>query len=353
MKKKKKKNIPAIIAIISIMVLLIGVAIYLEHRLTQKELIRQAQKVSVPIVPIKLLTIKGCLFDLGIQKRDARIKGYTITVSSSKRLSKKEIQDAFYKFKKQGADVHVRDNEYVSIDTDKTSWHILFNYPKRRAPRIAIIVDDMGLNMDVAKELGEIDADLTFAVMPMRPYSKEVATYLHNIGKEIMLHLPMEGSNDKDPGAGAIYKNMSPAEVRSILLKDISSVPYISGVNNHMGSQVTPDRTIMLTIAKELKKKRLFYVDSLTTNKSVCKEVAKKLDLPFASRDVFLDNLDSYAYICDQLDKLVTIGEKYSYGIGTCHPHPTTIAVLKKEIPRLKKQGVVIKPISTFVRIRK
>lgn len=347
--KKKKKNIPVILAIISIMVLLIGVAIYLEHRLTQKELIRQGRKVSAPIVPIKLLTIKGCLFDLDIQQKDTRIKGHTITVSSSKKLSEKEIRDVFYKFKKQGADVHVKDNKYVSIDTDKTSWHILFSYPKRRAPRIAIIVDDMGLNMDVAKELGEIDADLTFSILPMRPYSKEVATYLHNIGKEIMLHLPMEGSNDKDPGAGALYKNMSPAVVRSILLKDISSVPYISGVNNHMGSKVTPDKTIMTTIARELKKKRFFYIDSLTTNKSVCKEVAKTAGLPFASRDVFLDNVDSYAYICDQLDKLVTIGEKCSYGIGTCHPHPTTIAVLKKEIPRLKKQGVVIEPVSILV----
>ncbi|MEA3224177.1 MAG: divergent polysaccharide deacetylase family protein [Thermodesulfobacteriota bacterium] len=346
---KKKKNISVILAILSIMVLLTGVAIYLEYRLTQKELIRQAQKVSAPIVPIKLSTIKGCLFDLNIQKKDARIKGHTITVSSPRKLSEKEIRNVFYKFKKQGADVHIKNNKYVSIGTDKTSWRILFKYPKRRASRIAIIVDDMGLNMDVAKELGKIDADITFAIMPMRPYSKEVATYLHNIGKEIILHLPMEGSNDKDPGAGALYKNMSPAEVRSILLKDISSVPYISGVNNHMGSEVTPDKAIMTTIAKELKKKRLYYVDSLTTNKSVCKEVAKKVDLPFASRDVFLDNVDSYAYIRDQLDKLVTIGEKCSCGIGTCHPHPTTIAVLKREIPRLKEQGVVIEPISIFV----
>ncbi|MCD6569691.1 MAG: divergent polysaccharide deacetylase family protein [Deltaproteobacteria bacterium] len=346
--RKKKNHTSIIITIISIMVLLIGVAIYLEHRIPRKEE-RIAPIPPSPKIAAKLLIIKGCLFDLGIHRENTEIKGHTITVTSSKRLATKEIQNAFYRLKKEGADINIKGNKYVSINIDKTLWHIIFKYIKKRISRIAIIVDDIGLDMDAAKELGAIDANITFSVLPMRPYSKKSATYLHNAGKEIMLHLPMEGSNDKDPGVGAIYKNMGPAEIRSILRKDISSVPYISGVNNHMGSKVTQDKAIMRVITKELKKRRLFYVDSLTTNKSVCKDVAKEVGLSFTSRDVFLDNVDSYAYIHNQLNKLVSIGERCPYAIGVCHPHPTTIAVLKKEIPRLKKQGVVIMPISTFV----
>ena len=228
-------------------------------------------------------------------------------------------------------------------------WVVFFTYPSPPQARMAIIVDDMGLDLNIAKKLAALDADLTFSIMPLRPYTKETARYLHAKGKEVMLHLPMEG-NGKNPGPGTIYLGMSPAEVRAILHEDLRSVPYIQGVNNHMGSKVTADRTIMTLVQRELKGKDLFFIDSLTTNRSVCGEVATQVGIRFNARDVFLDNTQSADYIKGQLMKLVAVARRYPEAIGICHPHPVTIAVLQEELPRLQREGLVIVRVSTFTR---
>ncbi len=331
------------------MLLLIGASIYLKDLLIP-------QKLKPQIIPefVYALAIKGCLFDLGIHQSDVKVDNSNITVTSSKRFTQDEILEAFKKLGNLGATVQVEGNEKVHIYTDRTKWHILFKYPPpvkyppKRISHIAIIIDDMGQNMDAARELGNIAADLTFSILPEMSYSKESAIYLHKKGKEVLLHLPLEGRDGKNPGPGAIYSKMTLSEIRILLVNHLSNVPYISGVNNHMGSVITQDKTIMTIIAKELKQRNMFYIDSLTTNKSICKKVAEELDIPFASRDIFLDNNDSYAYISHQLEKLVVLGEKNSRAIGICHPRPTTIEVLKKEIPRLKDQGVIIEPVSSF-----
>ena len=62
------------------------------------------------------------------------------------------------------------------------------------------------------------------------------------------------------------------------------------GVSNHMGSKATEDRELMTTILAELKRRRLFFVDSVTSDRSVCAPVAAALKIPFARREVFLDN---------------------------------------------------------------
>jgi polysaccharide deacetylase 2 family uncharacterized protein YibQ len=175
-----------------------------------------------------------------------------------------------------------------------------------------------------------------------------VADYLHGLGKEVMLHLPMQG-NGKDPGPNAIYADMSHSEILENMKENMLSVPHISGVNNHMGSVVTKDYTIMKYVFDELKESGLFFIDSLTTPESICRKAAMDIGLSFDARDVFLDNKRSDDYIKTQLDKLITISLKYSEAIGICHPYPETIAVLEREIPRLKDLGIEIVRVSSFV----
>jgi len=190
----------------------------------------------------------------------------------------------------------------------------------KRSARIAIIVDDLGLSMEPARQIGSIEADFTFSILPMQPHSIDVANYLHGEGKEIILHLPMQG-NGKDPGHGALYADMTHAEIVATVKDDLKSVPYISGVNNHMGSVVTADDAIMRLVYTELKGDGLFFIDSLTTNKSVCRRVAQDIG----------------------------IAMKHSEAIAICHPYPETIATLRREIPRIKELGIEIVRVSTLV----
>ena len=166
----------------------------------------------------------------------------------------------------------------------------------------------------------------------------------------MLLHLPMQGNGGKDPGEGALYKDMTPEHIKTILAMDIRSVPYIAGANNHMGSEITPDRVIMRQVMQALKQNRLFFIDSLTSSASVAAKAANEVGLPHNARDIFLDNEQDDAYIMGQLDKLKNIARRHASAIAICHPYPETIAVLAREVPRFKAEGITLVRVSTFAR---
>jgi polysaccharide deacetylase 2 family uncharacterized protein YibQ len=342
----KKSQRSAFIVIIVVLALSVTVAFLIDRHWK-----RQAGPADTPVyVPAVLpeeLLIEGCLFNLGISREDTRITGNIVRVYMKDEPSGKKIRSSFSSLA-GFAGVDVVNNNHTRIIFKESTWDIFFQRAMKRSARIAIIVDDLGLSMDPARKIGSIEADLTFSILPLRPHSTNVANYLHEKGKEIILHLPMQG-NGKDPGAGALYAGMSRAEILAAVKDDLRSVPYISGVNNHMGSVVTADDVIMRLVFTELKRAGLFFIDSLTTNKSVCRRAAQDIGLPFNARDVFLDNEKSDTYIRGQIEKLISIAMKHSEAIGICHPYPETIAALKREIPRIKELGIEIVPASTLV----
>jgi polysaccharide deacetylase 2 family uncharacterized protein YibQ len=284
-------------------------------------------------------------------------------VESRENFTRDQLSFAFKPVEKYGS-IEIKDIGHATIEVGDETWMIEFIYPGKGVAAVippkpfipafptgymAIIVDDMGPDMKPAEQLSSIDGDLTFSVMPKRPHSQEVALYLHTKGREVMLHLPMQGAAGHDPGEGAIFKGMAPDQIRTILLGDIRAVPYISGVNNHMGSEVTQDREIMMLVETELKNKKLFYIDSLTSGKSVGFKVAQEIGLPWNKRDVFLDDEQNEAYILGQLEELKRKAVKHSSAIGICHPHPETIAVLQREVPKLKDEGITLERVSRLI----
>ncbi len=58
--------------------------------------------------------------------------------------------------------------------------------------QVAIIIDDIGYDLKPVKELLKIKADLTFAILPLCPHTREAAEMFHRAHRETLLHLPME-----------------------------------------------------------------------------------------------------------------------------------------------------------------
>jgi hypothetical protein len=143
---------------------------------------------------------------------------------------------------------------------------------------------------------------------------------------------------------------MQPAEARAILKENLDSLPMVKGLNNHEGSRVTQNRVLMEAILGELKNRGLFFVDSLTTSKSVGREVARENGVPVAVRQVFLDNEQNPAYIKGQLARLEKVARKNGGAIAICHPHSATVSTLESELPAMQRRGVRIVPVSSFVR---
>ena len=99
-----------------------------------------------------------------------------------------------------------------------------------------------------------------------------------------------------------------------------------------------------------LKKRGLFFVDSRTTAKTLCKPSARMFKVPFAQRDVFLDHRQQPEFIRKQIKELIEIARRQGEAVGIAHPHSTTYTVLLEMLPELK-QNVQVVPASQIVRI--
>jgi polysaccharide deacetylase 2 family uncharacterized protein YibQ len=162
---------------------------------------------------------------------------------------------------------------------------------KRAVKRIAVIIDDVGYNVSQLQAFLDLNLPLTFAVLPGVPHSRDALDMIRTAGREALLHQPMEAEGNFDPGPGAIRLGMTDDEIGRILKANLDGMPGVVGANNHEGSLVSADPGAMATVLEFMKGNGLFYVDSLTTGKSVVEAVAAARKIPVLERDVFLDNL--------------------------------------------------------------
>lgn len=217
--------------------------------------------------------------------------------------------------------------------------------PDGPRPRVAIIVDDIGQHKEPIDRLLKLEGPLTFAILPNLPYSKYAAEKAHARGWDVILHLPMEpmessGYTGQDAGEDALLVGQSKEAILARLDSNLSSFPYIEGVNNHMGSKFMENDELMELVLERINSKGLYFVDSMTTAKSVGYEKAAGLGMKTVKRDVFLD-LSSKGpdYVKSQLKKLVEISAKKGTAVGICHPYDATIEALTEYMPVLEGEA--------------
>ena len=218
--------------------------------------------------------------------------------------------------------------------------------------QVAIIIDDIGYDLKPVKELLKIKADLTFAILPLCPHTREAAEMFHRAHRETLLHLPMEPVSypNEKPGNGALFTDMNDEELVFQLEKDIADVPYISGVNNHMGSKFMMDEKKLTLVFNKLKKNKLFFVDSRTSTDTKAFVTAEKVGLPVAARKIFLDNNRDYNEIYNNLINIAPKDGDFSPVIIIGHPYPETIRAISDAMKVLREKGVSIVRVSQIIK---
>lgn len=221
--------------------------------------------------------------------------------------------------------------------------------PLAAKPRIAIVLDDWGYNLSNLRLAAQIHYPLTMSVLPNLRFSREAADELSRLGFEVILHLPLEPYEKFRLENKTIMTSMKESEIISILVGGLASVPYAKGISNHMGSRATENISLMKIIFKELSKRNLYFLDSLVSGKSVCSVLAKESEIPFARRDVFLDNQENPEYILGQIHHLKTKARMFGSVIGIGHARKITLETLKEVMPQLEKEGFKFVFVSELV----
>jgi polysaccharide deacetylase 2 family uncharacterized protein YibQ len=205
---------------------------------------------------------------------------------------------------------------------------------------IVLILDDVGFDRQPLVSAMAIDPNISFSILPNSGNAAAFADELHHAGFEILCHLPMEPLNypRESPGPNAIMMAMDDARIAEVTRENVAAVPYVVGVNNHMGSRATRDPRVMTAVLKALPA-GMFFIDSRTTSGSVGERLAREMKIPTASRHVFLDDVQSEAAVRQQLANLAAAANRDGVSIGIGHMYPVTIRVLSRDVPELRAAG--------------
>jgi polysaccharide deacetylase 2 family uncharacterized protein YibQ len=225
---------------------------------------------------------------------------------------------------------------------------------------LAIVLDDVGRELDLFEDLLDLRFPLTFSVLPGSVYASGVQQRLlvdDRRPRDILLHLPMEPVDPAamrvDVEAGEIYLLASddPAALQAKTLAALDRVPHAVGVNNHMGSKLSADRRAMAAIMPSLRERGVFFLDSRTIPTTVAAQQAELAGLPTISRHVFLDHDPDPKAIRAALEQAAE-RSRSEPTVAIAHPSKALVEVLREELPRLHARGVGVYPLSRMLAAR-
>jgi len=206
-------------------------------------------------------------------------------------------------------------------------------------PRISIVIDDLGDNSIIARQLLSLPGKMTAAILPRTPQAKFISQFAQERGHEIIMHLPMEAFTRPDLlGPGALFSSMDRPTLDQTFDKDVASIPHIIGFNNHMGSMLTEDPEKMRWILEQAKSHSFFFLDSKTSHSSIAENVAKEMGVPSIGRDIFLDHKGNHNSMEKQFEKLKKIARRNGQVVVICHPYPETLHFLQQHLANLEDE---------------
>jgi len=218
---------------------------------------------------------------------------------------------------------------------------------------ICLIIDDFGYaHNETIDGYFSMEKDFTVAIIPGHLYSQSLGKIADSLGFETIIHMPMEPYNyDSLSEKGFILsESLNASEVEERIDLAFLEIPTAVGMNNHQGSKATASLQLMKNVARSLKKRDKFFLDSFTNPESRGFITMRRFGVKTELRQVFLDHVEDSIHIYNQLDSLVQLSHFMDVAIGIGHVKPITLEILKKEIPRLKSEGYQFVNLSKIVR---
>jgi len=227
---------------------------------------------------------------------------------------------------------------------------------------IALIIDDLGYRLKNDKRAINLQGKISFAILPNTPHARNLAKLAHEHNKDVMLHLPMQSEQAGGQEAGVLTMEMQQQEFVHLLKQSLSTIPFISGLNNHMGSLLTQSELHMqwlmeylssIDYANELYNDELFFIDSRTSHKTVAENMANKYKIPNTRRNVFLDHVHTREAIEEQYQRLIKLAKKNGSALAIGHPFQLTLGFLEEKLPQLEANGIKLISVKELINMQR
>ena len=217
-------------------------------------------------------------------------------------------------------------------------------------PKIAIVIDDMGLDGRGSPRAVKLPSQVTLSYIPYAPHLRDQTRAAQSRGHELLLHMPMEPLGHADPGQGALLVSLSPEEVRQRLDDALDSFAEFDGMNNHMGSKFTAYADGMKIVMEELKARHIFFLDSRTSPQTIGAALAREAGIPTLSRDIFLDDDMAASAVRHQLQQTERVAQRHGYAIAIGHPHAATLQELEPWLVDVQSRGFELVAVHDLIK---
>ncbi|MCK4889754.1 MAG: divergent polysaccharide deacetylase family protein, partial [Candidatus Aminicenantes bacterium] len=220
-------------------------------------------------------------------------------------------------------------------------------------PKIAFIIDDIGAYNIGAYELKKLGIPITASVLPDSPHALEEAKWLSKYNLKALIHLPMQPKKDMNnypDHQKVITMTSSLSEIKDLVKRARKIVPDAKGINNHQGSLITSDKSMMKKVLSVIKNEGMYFIDSKTDFDSLAWRTARDMSVKTAVRDVFLDHTRSYEHSMFQIRRLVGIAKRTGKGIAIGHPFDTTLSAIADSLDFIRSSGVEIVFVNQLIR---
>ena len=220
---------------------------------------------------------------------------------------------------------------------------------------LVIIINGFGNGADGTREFMYMDIPFTAAVMPGGSYTEDEAHRLLANGKEVIINMPMEAKNMRNISLPeiSITDSNTKAEARAALLKAIGQIPGATGINNHLGTKVMENEELVTTILSTAMESNLYFVDTLTTNRSKALEVAESLGAKVYTADILLDGRGDIRRIERNLRRAGERAAENGFAVAVGHVGPqggrATAAAIQNIYTELRQKGVYIITMSELI----
>jgi uncharacterized protein len=172
-------------------------------------------------------------------------------------------------------------------------------------------------------------------------------------GHELIVHVPMEPIiRPKYLHASAGASDLAHEELVRRLNWDLSRFTGYVGVNNHLGSELASDPDMANTVLDLLKARGLLFLDAHGPGRGSVFQMAERLGVPVATRDIFLDDDISATAIGARLAALEKLARDRGTAIAIGHPHDRTLEALTVWLASLPSKGIQLVPLTAIVKER-
>lgn len=215
-------------------------------------------------------------------------------------------------------------------------------------PCLALVIDDVGRDLDALGQLLALRLDLTFSVLPHARHTEQSLAAIRRRSREILVHLPMAPADiSRITDETVVLGRDAPLE--RVLDACLDRVPGAVGASNHMGSRLSTMPEAVSRVLRGIEPRGLWFLDSRTTSHSLFCSRARVEGVRCVERDVFLDDLPRPDAVSGRLAEAVALARKRGRAVAIGHPLPATIEILRHLDRSEQPRRVRIRRLSRLV----